>query len=155
MPVPSKDHKPLPTHFEGPDDSPGFLLWRVSNSWQREQRHALQSLGLTHTQFVVLAVASWFQEKESLTQARLSQLTGSDTMTISQVVRALEKQGYIQRAPHPEDTRSKVILVSEAGQTLAARAVKVVEATDKAFFGPLDDHGASLITLFQKLLSSA
>ncbi|WP_392433669.1 MarR family winged helix-turn-helix transcriptional regulator [Yersinia sp. HM-2024] len=151
--MPFKSHKSLPSHFEGPDDSPGFLLWRVSNSWQREQRNALQPLGLTHTQFVVLAVASWFQEKESLTQARLSQLTGSDTMTISQVVRALEKSGYIQRSPHPEDTRSKVIVVSETGKILAKRAVLVVEKTDKEFFMPLGDNGQSLIALFRKLLS--
>lgn len=150
--MPTKSNKPLPSHFEGPDESPGFLLWRVSNSWQREQRNALQHLGLTHTQFVVLAVASWFHEKESLTQTRLSQLTGSDTMTISQVVRALEKAEYIQRVPHPEDTRSKVIVVSEAGRTLAALAVQVVETTDKDFFMSLEDNGLSLIALFRKLL---
>jgi len=149
----SESRKPLPSSFEGPDESPGFLLWRISNRWQREQRTALQPLGLTHTQFVVLAVASWFQGKEALTQARLSQLTGSDTMTISQVVRALEKSGYIQRIPHPEDTRSNVIVVSEAGRTLAGQAVKVVEKTDEAFFMPLGDDGQSLLTLFKKLLS--
>ena len=65
-----ESNKPLASAFEGPDDSPGYLLWRVSNSWQREQRNALQPLGLTHTQFVVLAVASWFEEKEPLTQIR-------------------------------------------------------------------------------------
>lgn len=151
--MPSKSHKPLPGHFERLDESPGFLLWRVSNSWQREQRNALQILGLTHTQFVVLAVASLFKEKETLTQKRLSQLTGSDTMTVSQVVRALEKHGYIQRVPHPENTRSRIIMVSEAGRTLAAQAVRVVEKTDKEFFMPLGDKGRSLITLFRKLIS--
>jgi len=153
MYMPSENKKPLPSHFEGPDESPGFLLWRVSNNWQREQRNALQSLRLTHTQFVVLAVASWFQEKELLTQARLSQLTGSDAMTISQVVRALEKSGYIQRVSHPDDTRAKVIEVSEAGKALAKRAIQVVEKTDKDFFMVLDDNGQSLITLFRKLIS--
>lgn len=153
MYMPSENQKPLPSHFEGPDESPGFLLWRVSNSWQREQRNALQPLGLTHTQFVVLAVASWFQEKKLLTQARLSQLTGSDAMTISQVVRALEKSGYIQRVSHPDDTRAKVIQVSEAGKALAKRAIQVVEKTDKDFFMALDDNGQSLITLFRKLIS--
>ncbi|APG19042.1 MarR family transcriptional regulator [Kosakonia radicincitans DSM 16656] len=148
----TSENKPLPSAFEGPDESPGYLLWRVSNSWQREQRNALQHLGLTHTQFVVLAVASWFEEKEALTQIRLSQLTGSDTMTISQVVRVLEKADYLERIPHQKDTRSKVIRVTKAGRELAEQAVQVVEATDKKFFMPLEDNGQSLVTLFRKLL---
>lgn len=147
-----ESNKPLASAFEGPDDSPGYLLWRVSNSWQREQRNALQPLGLTHTQFVVLAVASWFEQKEPLTQIRLSQLTGSDTMTVSQVVRTLEKAGHLARIAHPTDTRSRVIYVTKTGRELAEQAVQVVEATDKNFFTPLGDNGHSLITLFRKLL---
>lgn len=143
---------PLPTTFSGPSESPGFLLWRISNLWQREQRNALQPLGLTHTQFVALAVASWFGQEEPITQARLSQLTRSDPMTISQVVRTLEKMGCFERAPHPEDTRAKVITVSAAGRELAAQAIRIVEATDRAFFEPLGEETASLVQLFQKLL---
>ena len=75
-------------------------------------------------------------------------------MTVSQVVRALEKHDYIQRVPHPEDTRSKIIMVSEAGHTLAAQAAQVVETTDKEFFMQLGDKGQSLITLFRTLISS-
>lgn len=147
--------KPLPSRFDGPYDSPGFLLWRVSNAWQREQRHALQHFGLTHTQFVALAVASWFSQqepKEPMTQARLSQLTGSDPMTISQVVRALEKAGYFERSTHSSDTRANVIAVSKAGCELAAHALQAVEATDQAFFKALDVEATSLITLLQRLL---
>ncbi len=148
----AENNKPLPSAFEGPDDSPGYVLWRVANRWQREQRNALQPLGLTHTQFVVLAVASWFEEKEALTQIRLSQLTGSDTMTVSQVVRVLEKAGYLARIAHPTDTRSKVIRVTKTGRELAEHAVQVVEATDKQFFLPLGDDEHALMTLFNKLL---
>ena len=144
--------KPLPSRFGGPYDSPGFLLWRVSNVWQREQRQALQPFGITHTQFVALAVASWFGRQEPVTQAQLSQLTGSDPMTTSQVVRALEKLGYFERAPHPDDTRAKVISVSATGRDVAARAMQVVEATDQAFFEELGDEARVIVGLFQRLL---
>ena len=108
-------HNPLLSRFSGPYESPGFLLWRVSNAWQREQRNALQQFGITHTQFVALAVAGWFGQQEPITQVRLAELTGSDPMTISQVVRALEKMALFERAPHPSDTRAKVITVTEEG----------------------------------------
>lgn len=150
----SKKSKPLPSDFEGPYDSPGFLLWRVSNAWQREQRHALQRVGLTHTQFVALAVASWFQHDEPLTQAKLSQLTGSDPMTISQVVRTLEKAGHFKRIAHPHDIRARVIEVTATGRELAATTIRVVEETDSNFFEPLgnSDEIPALMDLFKKLL---
>ncbi|MCA1324206.1 MarR family winged helix-turn-helix transcriptional regulator [Herbaspirillum sp. alder98] len=144
--------KPLPTQHKGPSDSPGFLLWRISNIWQREQRAALQPLGLTHTQFVMLAVVTWFGSDEPLTQAKLSQLTGSDPMTTSQVVRALLANGLFERESHPTDTRAKVISASRAGRELAQKAVTVVEAVDREFFAPLGGQQSSLVLHFQKLL---
>src|SRR3546814_15453085 len=38
-----------------PENSPGFLLWQVTNQWQRRLRATLEPLGLTHVQFVLLA----------------------------------------------------------------------------------------------------
>jgi len=144
--------KPLPTAHSGPSDSPGFLLWRISNTWQREQRAALQPLGLTHTQFVMLAVATWFGAQEPLTQMRLSQLTGSDPMTTSQVVRALIANGLFERSAHPTDTRAKIIAASAAGRKLAHQAITVVEEVDRKFFAPLGQNQSQLIGLFQRLL---
>ncbi|NUT88237.1 winged helix-turn-helix transcriptional regulator [Pseudomonas corrugata] len=147
--------KPLPTLHSGPSDSPGFLLWRISNTWQREQRAALQPLGLTHTQFVMLAVATWFASQEPLTQARLSQLTGSDPMTTSQVVRTLLKNGLFVRDVHPTDTRAKIISVSEAGRDIAHKAIVIVEEVDRKFFGTLGEQQSSLVLLFRQLLDKA
>ncbi|MEO8645559.1 MarR family winged helix-turn-helix transcriptional regulator [Pseudomonas sp.] len=144
--------KPLPTSHSGPSDSPGFLLWRISNTWQREQRAALQPLGLTHTQFVMLAVTTCFGSQEPLTQTRLSQLTGSDPMTTSQVVRALLANGLFVRDVHPTDTRAKIISVSEAGRDIAHKAIVVVEEVDRKFFAALGEQQSSLVFLFQKLL---
>ncbi len=143
--------KPLPSIHGGPSDSPGFLLWRISNTWQREQRAALQPLGLTHTQFVMLAVTTWFGSNEPLTQARLSQLTGSDPMTTSQVVRTLLANGLFVRDVHPADTRARIISVSEAGRDIAQKAIIVVEEVDRKFFAPLGEQQSSLVLLFQQL----
>ena len=144
--------KPLPSQYVGPFESPGFLLWRISNTWQRQQRAALQSIGLTHTQFVMLAAATWFGAETALTQMKLAQLTGSDPMTTSQVVRALMKNGLFERVPHPTDTRAKVISVTTAGREFAQQAVTIVEAVDHQFFQPLGSNQAVLVGLFQKLL---
>jgi DNA-binding MarR family transcriptional regulator len=126
-------------------------LWRVSNAWQRRQRAALQPLGLTHAQFVLLASASWFGASETLTQARLSELTGIDPMTTSQVVRTLEAAELLERRVHPEDPRAKAIGVTKQGVALAKKAVVIVEEADAAFFEPLGKDVAQLIDVFRRL----
>ena len=143
---------PLPTRLSGPAESPGFLLWKISNAWQRAQRLALQPLGLTHSQFVVLATTAWFGASETLTQSRISQLSGIDPMTTSQILRTLEAATQIQRVDHPKDPRAKSIKVTRAGRDLARKALVVVEDTDAAFFEPLASDTARLVAMFQTLV---
>ena len=143
---------PLPTRLAGPAESPGFLLWKISNAWQRGQRMALEPFGLTHSQFVVLATATWFGASETLTQARISQLSGIDPMTTSQVLRALEAALLVERVDHPKDPRAKSIMVTRVGRDLARKALVVVEATDSAFFEPLASDTARLVEMFQALV---
>jgi len=144
---------PLPTRFSGPSESPGFLLWKVSNAWQRRQRAALEPLGITHSQFVVLATATWFGATETLTQARIAELSGIDPMTTSQLVRALEAASLVDRHTHPDDPRAKAIVVTAAGREKAKKALVVVEATDAAFFASVAPSEARLVKLFQTLLT--
>jgi len=146
---------PLPTRHSDPAESPGLLLWKVSNTWQRRQRAALQPFGLTHSQFVILATATWFGASETLTQARLSELSGVDPMTTSQVVRVLESAGLVQRRDHPEDPRAKAILVTAAGREKARRALPVVEETDAAFFEPVAPSTARLVGIFKALVEGS
>jgi DNA-binding MarR family transcriptional regulator len=135
--------------MSGPGESPGFLLWKISNAWQRRQRAALQPFGLTHSQFVILATATWFGAEEVLTQTRLSELSGVDPMTTSQLVRALEEAGLVERREHPNDPRAKAIAVTRAGREKAAAAIVVVEDTDEQFFASVPK--AKLVALFKVL----
>ena len=146
--------KPLPSRLAGPAQSPGFLLWKVSNAWQRRQRAALQPLGLTHSQFVLLATATWFGASETLTQARLAELAGIDAMTTSQVVRTLEAAALMERREHPDDPRAKSISVTARGREQAQKAIVVVEETDAAFFATLGKRTAELVQLFTALAKS-
>jgi len=142
---------PLPTRHRGPGDSPGFLLWKISNAWQRRQRAALQPFGLTHSQFVILATVTWFGASETLTQARIAEISGVDPMTTSQIVRALEAAALLERRDHPEDPRANAIAVTEAGRDRARRALVAVEETDAAFFAPVASSAARLVQIFQAL----
>lgn len=144
--------EPFPSAFAKPQESPGFLLWQVSNAWQRLQLEALADLELTHVQFVLLAGVVWLHEDEApLTQVRLAAHARTDVMMTSQVVRALEAKRLIRRTPHPTDTRAKALAPTKSGRDLARRAVERVEKADAQFFAVLGSEVGELTQLLRRL----
>jgi DNA-binding MarR family transcriptional regulator len=139
---------------EKAEDSTGFLLWQVTNLWQREIRKALEQYDLTHSQFVLLASTAWLtHQKEPVTQVLLSNHSKIDPMTTSTVLRTLQKKGLLQRQEHPTDTRAKTVALTPSGQKLAKLAIKTIEQFDDAFFKPLGtqsaDFNKKLLTLME------
>ncbi len=132
----------LATQFSEAEDSPGLLLWQVTNRWQAAQRAALKDHGLTHVQFVLLASLAWLAVDGPVTQRQLADHAATDPMMTSQVVRALADRGLITRVAHPEDKRAVALGITPAGQALADAAVVSVEACDDAFFAPLGEQAA-------------
>ncbi len=123
---------------EKAEESSGFLLWQVTNLWQREIKKALEPLDLTHSQFVLMASIYWLTlHKEDVTQILLSAHTKIDPMTTSTVLRTLQTKGLLQRKEHSTDTRAKTVELTEKGKKIIKQAVKTVEAFDKSFFATL------------------
>ncbi len=127
----------LATEHPSADESPGLLLWQVTNRWQAAQRAALKPHGLTHVQFVLLASLTWLQADGPVTQRELADHAATDPMMTSQVLRALEQRALIRRSDHPSDRRAVAVVVTPAGAELANRANAAVEACDRAFFARL------------------
>lgn len=117
------------------EDSSGFLLWQVTNLWQREIRKILEPFNLTHSQFVLMASIHWLTlNKQEATQIILSGHTKIDPMTTSTVLRTLQQKGFVQRQEHVTDTRAKTVVLTKTGKELVKKAVVAVEKFDKAFF---------------------
>lgn len=143
---------PLETSFNEPNDNPGFLLWRVTNAWQRQIRASLEPLDLTHVQFVLLASLAWLSKTETIIQqVKLAQHANTDVMMTSQVVRTLETKQYLERHSDPTDARSKLLSITPAGLALVNRAIKAVEAVDQHFFAKLE-HSKEFATDLKTLL---
>jgi MarR family transcriptional regulator, organic hydroperoxide resistance regulator len=123
---------------EKPEDSSGFLLWQVTNLWQREIKKALEQYGLTHSQFVLMASIHWLTlHKQEVTQIVLSSHTKIDPMTTSTVLRTLQQKGFIQRQEHATDTRAKTVGLTEDGKKIVKKAIVAVEKFDAEFFSVL------------------
>jgi DNA-binding MarR family transcriptional regulator len=135
---------------EGPAASPGFLLWHLTLAWQRAVTAALEPLGLTHVQFVLLACAWWLSGQGQVpNQLQLARQAGTDVKMTSQVVRRLETKGLLERQVDPGDSRARRLHLTAEGRRLAERAVAAVEEADARFFGARAD---ALTGLLQHLL---
>ncbi len=137
---------------EKAEDSSGFLLWQVTNLWQREIRKALEVHDITHSQFVLMASIHWLTlQQQEVTQILLSSHTKIDPMTTSTVLRTLQRKGLVARQEHATDTRAKTVVLTDAGKKLIKKAVVTVEQFDHDFFAPLgaatNDFNKKLLTL--------
>lgn len=126
---------------EKAEDSSGFLLWQVTNLWQREIKKALEPYNLTHSQFVLMASTHWLSlQGNEVTQILLSSHSKIDPMTTSTVLRTLQQKGFLQRHEHLTDTRAKTVELTEEGRELIKKAVVTVEAFDNTFFAALGNE---------------
>ena len=120
------------------DESPGFLLWKVTALWQARLGEVLQSLGITQTQYAILASLRWFEEQgEPPTQAHLVEHARIEKMTLSKAIRKLEEAGVLKRDPSPHDSRAVHVRFTAKGRKLVQQAVRAVEDADDAFFAAL------------------
>lgn len=142
----------LSSEFAHADGSPGFMLWRVTNGWQSAVRAGLKPLGLTHVQFVLLASLRWYESEYSVTQEELARHSGVDRMMTSQVLRTLEAKKLVRRLAHPTDRRARSLAVTATGASLANKAIVIVEAVDREFFGPLNHERREFTALLNRLL---
>ena len=127
--------------YNHPEESSGYLLWQITMLWQRQMKKELDKIELTHTQFVLLAVLAWLNNKmEFVTQIDLANNAKTDRMMTSKVLRTLENKGYIQRKEHKTDTRAKIVILTDKGIEITKLAAKIVNNVDNDFFCSVNDQ---------------
>ena len=134
-------------------ESPGFLLWHATLRWQRSMAAALEPLGLTHVQFVLLASTWWLCEHAGPPRQRdLADHAGTDPMMTSQVARTLVSKELLVREVDPDDGRAWRLRPTRGGTALARRAVAAVEDADSAYFDQVPSrHRGGMLAALKKL----
>jgi DNA-binding MarR family transcriptional regulator len=72
-------------------------------------------------------------------------------MMTSQVVRALEANGWLRREVHAEDARAWALRATRSGAALARRAEVAVQRCDAGFFAALGSRAATFVRGLQAL----
>lgn len=141
--------KPIFSYVQ-PEEKTGYLLWQVTMRWQLRMNQQLRPVGITLTQFSLLAGLYWLSRQgETVTQQRLADYANTDKMMTSKVLQTLERKGLVERHSNPQDGRAKQLRLTSPGETLLRQANEVVERVDANFFGSLQPDAA----LFNQLLS--
>ena len=120
----------------GPLLSPGFWLHQAALAWRAELETRLRPLGLTPTQFLLLASTGWLERTGKPTQQAVAEHAGADRMMTSKVVRTLEERGLLLRESDESDARVLRLALTPAGRTLTRQATKIARDVDAEFFGP-------------------
>lgn len=134
------------------DDSVGLSFVQVYNLWHRQIQDALRAFQLTHPQFVVLSALGYLtQAQDEVSQQALSAQSGIDAMTISTIVRNLEKMALVSRRLSASDSRAKSVRLTAEGIQRMNAALPVVERIDKQFFDVLGEQRGTFNALLLDL----
>lgn len=135
-----------------PQDDIGYLIWNILKFWQRGKHRILDEFGMTASQLEVMgAVYNSTRHHEEVTQVILSQETNIDPMTISTILRNLQKKELIRRTESQTDTRARVVELTDSGNELFEKAIVKVKEKQMYLFRNIDKE--ALKTQLQILLN--
>ena len=136
-----------------PEENSGYLLWQVTMQWQLNMNRALGKMGLTLTQFSLMAGLYWLtKDKQAITQQQLADYANTDKMMTSKVLAALEKKQIVERVKDPVDSRAKQLKITDKGTAALREAYRIVEQVDGVFFKDVLKDKATFDKLLIRLI---
>ena len=99
-----------------------FPLYACSREIIKQYKPFLDEIDLTYTQYITMMVL-W--EKKSLTVKELGNCLFLDSGTLTPLLKKMEAKGLLARRRSEEDERSLIVTITEKGENLKEKAVKV------------------------------
>lgn len=127
-----------------------FPLYACAKEIVRRYKPFLDEIDLTYTQYITMMVM-W--EKESITVKDLGEHLYLDSGTLTPVLKALEKKGFVARNRSKEDERVLIVSITEEGMALRDRAVNIPMQIGSCVDMTQSD-AAKLYELLYKILGS-
>ncbi|MCD0449591.1 MarR family transcriptional regulator [Actinocorallia sp. API 0066] len=118
-------------------------LWASQLLGEALDRQLQQDSGLPQSYYVILAMLSEAPER-SRTMTELARITRGSASKLSHAVRKLEEQGWVTRHRHPEDGRTTIATLTDAGYAVVVEAAPGhVEAVRRNLFDQLTPEQAA------------
>ncbi|MFE7761452.1 MarR family winged helix-turn-helix transcriptional regulator [Streptomyces sp. NPDC057438] len=127
----------------------GYLLYRLGMRSGQLFNSSLQESGLRLRHYALLR---FLATSPGPLQRELSASLGYDPSAIVGLVDDLEKLGFAERRPAPDDRRSRIVLLTENGRSFLRDTDEAGQRVTNDLLGPLDaDERETLHVLLQKV----
>ena len=125
-----------------------FPTYAVANKIVRRYQPLLKELDLTYTQYITMMVL-W--EKEEINEKELVKCLFLKANTLTELLKKLEKKGYLDIRRDDKDRRQIIIRLTQEGRELKKRAVHVPKTLAEEHW-LTDEEFATFKALLYKLL---
>ncbi len=129
----------------------GWLIAVLASQLESDLDSRLREIGLNIGSWPTL-FALW--EEDGLTQTELTNRCHTAHYTTTRTLDALEKQGLVERRPHPTSRRSHLVCLTARGKKLETSATAMAQACNEDVLSALSaKERTQLNTLILKLLA--
>jgi DNA-binding MarR family transcriptional regulator len=129
------------------EQSPSYLVSQLTKEFAKALQARASGLGFSAGQFPIL-VELW--EEDGLTQKQLLERIAIEQATMANTLSRMERDGLIERKPHPTDRRAQLIFLTPKANEIKDGAISAVCATDDALFRGLKRFEKELMLEFMR-----
>lgn len=126
-----------------------YLANQLAKGFARSLQQRSSSLGFSPGQFPVL-LELW--QQDGLTQKQLLDKLEVEQATVANTLARMQRDGLIERIPHPDDRRAKIITLTALGRSLEARAVEAAAEADAALFSGFKRFERDLMIEYMRMI---
>ena len=131
---------------------PGFLVRRLHQIHAGLFAEECAAFDVTPVQFAILTVLA---DGKRLDQVSLSAAVGVDRASGTDVIKRLQRRGYVSRTPSGEDRRAKLVSITPAGRALFEEMHGAMERSQARLISPLSaEELAEFTRLMLKLVEA-
>jgi DNA-binding MarR family transcriptional regulator len=132
--------------------SAGFLANHMARLFANALAERIKPLGLAPAQFMTL-LALW--EEDGLTQRELVQRLDVEQATMANTLTRMERDGLIERRPHPQDGRSQVVHLTAKGRGLREPATGAAGSVNaEALAGLSEEEHGQFLDLTRRVIAA-
>lgn len=131
---------------------PGAMVAIAARLLQQSLAQAQQHLGIAPAQFRIL-YQLWLED--GLTQKDLVERLNIEQSTMGNTLSRMERDGLIERKPHPYDGRAQLLCLTKRAQDLKDPAIENAKRVNESALSAFaEDEKEQFTALMQKLLKT-
>lgn len=109
------------------DESLGYVVNHVARQFARALHDQIAPFGVVPGQFAQLLA---LYEGDGITQQELCELVGIEQPTMANTLARMERDGLVERRPHPSDGRKQLIFLSDKARALESPLTEAAQSVN-------------------------